>query len=707
MTQGATTPEVTCTIDEVVGTLYLAREHQRPQKTEQGQVVTGFQTLLTSPGSTAQLTFPGGWSLHLGPYTRVQVGPTPERSSEKREGQSDSDLKEHTPALLRYGTLRVVNRPGDPNGPSVVVATRLSEITIPSDGRALVTIHRRTGKMPESLHVVALRRASSTCQPDGSFSREIPEGSELRGAGWIPVRRWTLRQLGTAERAALERAHLTSAESKVAREQTEAIPEESLRLEGVRIPKNRKIHITQADLPPTGELIMTGVVRSDRLPCGMGSFYVNGSRDGGLHWERLIWANPAGEFAYHLSPQEGIEYQVCFSLTEALTGKVFQTTRPIPLVYRERFSPKFSDLQICKAALPESPGPLMLYSDELEAFEVVVRGSITTDGPLSRIMVVGSADGGVHWRTATIEGQPEESQGTFRVSFPPVPGAIYRLRLKCLYANPKEATDPHQVLADWEAPMEVRYLEMRSTERAKALILELNKRLSLRDARAPLELVSKRFQHGSRDLSRASKVVFVPGDAVREAGMIQVPVKWERTEPSGFTIKGEAVFLFIKESDYALLDVLGGDPFAEGPLVRTENGSSIGPAAIETVTMGLKTVYDFEERVSSPYSEDRIPNDLGFFLDSAQGASMAVLGTHDRRLAIIGRVPLLQVRSLTSRQRLEYRAWIVPEQGTTYYLRTREGREIVFEVREMSHPDRSGQPTKIQVSFFNLDTGSE
>jgi hypothetical protein len=234
---------------------------------------------------------------------------------------------------------------------------------------------------------------------------------------------------------------------------------------------------------------------------------------------------------------------------------------------------------------------------------------------------------------------------------------------------------------------------------------ELGKALASGDTRGASRLLAGRYVHTGRDLSRARGARLTPGAIAREAGTLQVAVRWARPEPSGAQLEGNAVFLLVKETDWALLDVLGDDPFAESPLVSLRDGAS-EDGVLESVTMDLDTVYDFQSRTRDTYHPTRIPQDLAFYQDSSGGRPVAVLGTHDRRLAVVARSPLARIRGLAAQTRFEYRSTVVPDPGTTYSLATREGTGVLFEVKELGKPDSAGQPTRVTLRYLLLGTPS-
>ncbi|MBI4861767.1 MAG: hypothetical protein HY815_16135 [Candidatus Riflebacteria bacterium] len=682
----AAAPEApTCTVEERSGELFAAVERHEPRRVAAGERLTGVQTLRSGVSSRARLVSPQGWALHLGSMTRTQLAP----------GKA--------PILMTQGQLRVDNRPGDADGLAVIVATRLAEVHVPSDGRALVWCSRQSGKIPQTLRVVALHRPATVRQPDGSRERTVAAGQELSGAGWIPVSRWKLRTVPAAELARIERHAMTPPEAEQAAAPLPAIPEESLRLQGSTLLTDRKIYLTRADIPPTGEIVVTGEVLRERLPKELGTFKVLVSRDGGVQWDRLSSVDPEGAFDYHFTPQEGVEYQLLFAVAELLTGKTYQTTRVYRIVFFERFTPVFSDLKLCGVPFAAKAGQLSLYADELREFSVTLEGAVASNGPLSRVAIEASPDAGVRWRRAKVTVSADPSQGLFRATFPPVPGALYKLRLRSTYADASEAIKPHQTLADWEAPVDVSYKESRSTERATAVVKQLERCLAGGDLRGASSLFSTHFNLQGRQLGRALKARLTPGAVAREAGTLQIAVRWERPDDEQGARSGDAVFLLVKEADWVLLDILKDDPFAAPSIVTLRSPGDEGAASgVETITMGLDSVFDFDEQRSQPYSAQRIPDDLGFFKERIGDDDVPVLGTHDRRLAVVGKMELASVKGFSRKARIEYRAWVVPEEGTTYYLKTRSGRDLLFEVLEASGIDGVARSPRVKLGWVLL-----
>jgi hypothetical protein len=706
---------LTCTVDDASGPLYVSRPAagdggrsratDPPRELAAGDAVHGLATLWTAPGVRARLVFPGGWSVHLGPATRVQVAAG---SSPGAPGGRDGAFGA-VPVLLLHGSVRVENRPGDAGAPPVVVATRYTEVHVPADGRALVALSRQTGGIPRTFRVAALRREALVVQPDGSRRRAVAEGRELTGAGWIAVERWQVRSLARDERARLEVETLTRAEAVTATGPRPLIPPGSLLLDGSPLPEDRKIYLSRADVPPEGEFVVTGRVHLEWLPPEIGTVHVAASRDGGTNWERLRWTDADGGFAYAFGPQDGLEYRLVFAVHESATGKPQSSTGTYSIQFREKFTPAFSDLTLCGAPFPPEsivsaagegapppeppPDPYVLYADELSEFVLVLAGSLSSDAPLARVRIDGSGDGGVHWRAARVTVAPDGESGTFRVAFPAIPGAAYRFRLRSTYAREAEVVEPHRPLSDWEAPVPVRYEEARSTDRARALVRLLDRALARRDGQAVRALLAPLFVTEGRDLSRLrGRLRMTPGESVREPGALHVAVDWESEEPDGRRRGGRAIFLLVKDLDWVLLDVLGDDPFSTTPsLVERLPSAAAAPGepdegAGSALAVALESTHDFESGRTSAYSPRVIPDDLAYFRDEIGARSVPVLGTHDRRLAVLGRMSLANVAGLdeSGRGRLEYRARIVPEPGTTYTLRTRQGNDVLFEVVDAS-----------------------
>ena len=670
--------ESRCVADDVSGPVVTACEGERLHPLAAGDRLAGTRAVVTAEGARVRLVFPG-WSLIVGPATRVTVG---------RPG---------TPVMLTYGSVRVDNRPGDPAGPELVVSSRLVNVHVRADGRALVTVTRGTRHVPDTMRVIALRGPATLAPHGARLASQLPENSQATGAGWIPVSRWAVKTLAADERADLERGSLMRAERAQLPGKAPLIPYESLKMDGAPLARDRTMYLSRADVPPEGRLEFTGQVRLDRVPPTLGEIYVAASIDGGKNWDRLKWIDGEGGFLYEIHPQDQLEYRLSFGVFQVQGGKLYETTDVYPVTYREAFLPALSDIKVCGNVLPADGSTLALYSDELVDYAVVLEGTVRCDAPLTRIRVEVSPDAGVRWRPATIVPAPagEPTAGSFRVAFTPVPGAGYRFRVRTTYAQGTERIRPHQVLSDWDAAGPVRYTDQRSVERLAALVHELEGALRSGDQKRVKALLAPQFNLRGRDLARATGVHFRPGAAAREAGTLQVAVDWDRTEPGGAPLTGHAIFLFVKQADFQLVEVLGDDPLAAGPPGRHLPGEE-GAAETQTVTLPLGTTLELSQHKLHPYDEQVIPEDLAYYREDD---GSAVLGTHDRRLAALPDAKFQTYAGPEDRMRLEYRATVVPQEGAVLYLKTRQGAEAVLEVQEVSE----GTKPRVKVAYRLLE----
>lgn len=681
---------VQCVADDVNGMVRTARvvepdagwrdaSGEQELRVGSGSRMSGTRWVWTVAGARARLVFPG-WSLLLGPDTRVQLGAA------------------SAPVVLAQGSIRVDNRPGDPEGPAVVAATRLIEVHTPGDGRALISVIKGSGKVPDTMRVIALRGNITLAPFHGTVARQLAEGCEVTGAGWIPVSRWTVRQLTAVQRTDLERRSLMSSERAQLPGKSPLIPHQGLSMDGNRLLREDTMYLSRGDVPE-GRISVTGTVRLERVPRPLGEVYVAASTDGGASWQRLKWTDDHGGFQFVFVPQDGTDYRLQFGVFQVRGGKLYETTVVYPVIFREAFLPAFSDLKVCGAPVPAEGASLTIYSDELHEYAVVVAGTVRCDAPLSRVRVEVSPDAGVRWRPALITGSPggEPAAGTFRVAFTPVPGAGYRFRLRSVYEHAEEKIRPHQVLSEWDAPTAVRYLDMRSVDRLAALVRELEAALRAGDQNRARALFSPHFDLGSRDLSRGLSLKLRAGATAREAGTLQIAVDWERADTGGEVYTGHAIFLYVKQADYVLVDILGDDPFSLQRAVLKPAEGEAGPAA-ETITLALGSAFDFEARRTAPYSESAIPDDLGFYRDDT---GLAVLGTHDRRLAALPDASLAAFTGVADLSQLEYRAQVVPQEGGVLYLKTRQGGEVVLEVQDAGSPDARTPRVKLAYRMLS------
>lgn len=664
-----------CVADDVTGMVRTKHEGEPADaRVGAGSRMSGRRTVWTVGASRARLVFPG-WSLLIGPDTRLQLGAT------------------SASVLLEEGSIRIDNRPGDPEGPPVVVGTRIVEVQTLGDGRTLVSVVKGTGRVPDTMRVIALRRSATLVPFRGTVARTLDEGAQVTGAGWIPISRWVVKKLSPVQRAELERRSLMYNERAQLPGKLPLIPHETLLMDGMAMLREDVMYMSRGDIPPEGRVTIAGQVRLDRLPRPLGEAYVAASQDGGQTWDRLKWTDDHGGFAYDLVLQDQAEYQLQFGVFQVRGAKLYEATSVYPIVYREAFLPTLSDFKVCGQVIPLDGSPMTLYSDELDDYSVVFEGAVRCDAPLSRVKIEVSPDAGVRWRPAPITGNPggEPMAGTFRVAFTPVPGAGYRFRVRAVYEQPSEKIRPHQVLADWDGPAPVRYLDQRSVERLAVLVRELEAALNKGDLTRAKALLSPHFNMTGRDLSRGLRLRLTPGVTAREAGTVQIAVDWERPGPDGDVFSGHAIFLYVKQADFALVEILGDDPFGQGRAVL-RNADGTEPAPGEVVTLGLSSVFDLEGRRTGPYNERSIPDDVAFYKDDE---GLAVLGTHDRRLAVLPDASLAAFAGVADRSALEYRAQIVPQAGTVLYLKTRQGGEAVLEVREAGAPDAKAPRLKL------------
>lgn len=668
-----------CVADDVTGMVRTKTEGDpRDLRVGAGSRMSGRRTVWTEGSSRVRLVFPG-WSLLLGPDTRVHLGAT------------------SAAVVLAEGSLRIDNRPGDPAGPAVVTATRIVEVHTPGDGRALISTVKGTGKVPDTMRVIALRQALTLAPFKGTVARKLPEGAEVTGAGWIPISRWTVKPLTPVQRADLERRSLMYNEANQLAGKAPLIPHESLRMDEAPLLREEPMYLSRADIPPEGRVTVSGEVRLDRLPRPLGEVYVAASLDGGETWERLKWADDHGGFAFRFNLHDQGEYKLRFGVFQVRGAKLYESTSVYGIIYREAFAPAIGDVTVCGQPLPDGAA-LSLYSDELSDYAVVLAGTVRCDAPLARVRVEVSPDAGVRWRPATVvatrAASGEPTAGTWQVAFTPVPGAGYRFRVRSTYEKPSEKIRPHQVLAEWDAPQPVRYLDLRSTERLAALVAELEAALRAGDQRRIRSLLSPHFDLSQRDLSRGLRLKLMPGETAREAGTVQIAVDWERADGDE-TATGRAIFLFVKQADFALVEILGDDPFALRRAVVREDAT---PA--ESITLGVGGAFDVEGRRALRYNEAAIPDDVAYFRDDE---GLAVLGTHDRRLAVLPDASLAAFAGIADRATLEYRASVVPQAGSVLYLKTRQGGEAVLEVQDVGAPD--ARAPRVKLAYRVLTPG--
>lgn len=669
--------------DDVTGMVRTKTEHDpKDLRVGAGSRMSGRRTVWTVGASRVRLVFPG-WSLLLGPDTRVHLGTT------------------SATVVLAEGSLRVDNRPGDPGGPAVVTATRIVEVHTPGDGRALISTVKGTGKVPDTMRVIALRQAVTLAPFKGTTARRLEEGCEVTGAGWIPISHWRVRTLTAVQRADLERRSLMYNEANQLPGKAPLIPHESLALDGSPLRREDPMYLSRADVPPEGRVAVSGQVRLDRLPRPLGEVYVAASLDGGETWERLKWADDHGGFVFRFSLQDQAEYKLQFGVFQVRGAKLYESTAAYGIIYREAFAPAIGDVTVCGQSLPE--GQLSLYSDELVDYAVVLAGTIRCDAPLARVRVEVSPDAGVRWRPATViatrAASGEPTAGTWQVAFTPVPGAGYRFRVRSTYEKAGEKIRPHQVLAEWDAPHAVRYLDLRSTERLAALVGQFEAALRSGDQKQVRALLSPHFDLSQRDLSRGARLKLKPTETAREAGTVQIAVDWERTEPDGDIATGRAIFLYVKQADFALVEILGDDPFAlKQAVLRGRDGAEAAPE--ESVVLTAGSAFDVEGRRTVKYSEASIPDDVGYFRDDE---GLAVLGTHDRRLAVLSDASLAAFTGIADRAALEYRAKVVPQAGSVLYLKTRQGGEVILEVQDAGSPD--ARSPRVKLAYRVLTPG--
>src|SRR5438552_531026 len=122
----------------------------------------------------------------------------------------------------------------------------------------------------------APRRTRGPCRcPRAPASRgSAPSGpARAPGPGWSSLAagpRWSTRPLPARERAALELETLVKVEALQVAGRPPAIPENGLRLDENPMPADRKMYLTRADIPPEGELVVTGHACLECVPKELG-----------------------------------------------------------------------------------------------------------------------------------------------------------------------------------------------------------------------------------------------------------------------------------------------------------------------------------------------------------------------------------------------------------------------------------------------------
>ena len=521
-------------------------------------LLEGVSRIKTGFYSSTHLELGDGMRLYVGPMTTLRVAGGLE------------------PVILEEGELILENRTGQDQGPAARLAVAFGEILVEPDSRVWVWNTSSETHLPPLIKILT-DKCNVRFITNDKESVPIPPGTWLYCAKWLPIHRWVKKPADPGESKRILQRLYSVRDKAQAGSLPVSIPTDSVSVNGHRLTSGSRRVLTRADLAH-GLIEFSGSFLRDRILPTSPTSDIKVSVDRGNTWERVYELDDSGRFSYSLTPRDAVNYEFLAGVFEGESDLPVEKTPVFEVTYVEQLEVEISGVSLCNQPMPSSMQTVEFYADELDNSSLSLQGTVRVNAPLDRVELGATADGGRFWRTVSIEGTPPGPdslyhEGTFQVSFAPVPDGEYKFRIRARYASVAEELQEFQLLGTWDAPVVYKYNDFRSTQRVHEIVEKIRNALGSGRSRELLSLTSRHFEQVGRDLIRASGTRITAGDIRKSDSTVQVPISWERASRYG-TAGGDATMTFVKEGDYRLLDIIGADPLSSNPPLLLRDGGS-------------------------------------------------------------------------------------------------------------------------------------